>query len=839
MATKTTSQKTAGKAAASHRPVGAELAQGKVNFVGSQPLLGLQTTIGNQGILQLFESGMLKPKLRISQAGDPDEVEADRAADHVVAVSHAPKIQRKCACAGSGSSCPKCEEGAGTIHRIAASRALGPAEISIQRAPAGSAPANTPDQAGNPPKPSPTPSHTHPLVVEDDAKSVTPHQMRKSAFIAILRADACATADAVLASVGHSTKSCPYIEKWLAFYEKQSSDHIERAILKYAPETATTRSANEAIRLVVMRVRRATMTWAKTGKVTDLPADLASQLSAESSPGAVRNSASFPVGGSKPEKSVAHTPADESPAPMVSRKANGVAAGAAATPHDAHAVRTQLGAGHSLDSGVQSQMSTAFGHDFSGVRVHTDSRATALSSDLNARAFTIGSDVAFASGEYQPGTAIGDALIAHELAHVLQQKGTQLSLASIDREDSENESLEEDADTSAVGAMVSLWTGAKRNLLDVSRNAVPRLRSGLRLQRCSQTVKRCPIHYSWRVKSSFGWGPGCTCVWKCMPGDPPGGLPTSDAPQLSCPPEMNCDTGVRREELGLDYTKSGLGGHMTPISGENACGCFPLDEEGKQVSDIPLRPTDFEMTDVVAPLVDIAAAKKARAKPNVDPRTGTIIPGRPTPGVTNTEEKISPPPEHVGEILPDTKREPAPRQTTTAPEPGSGTKAAAPAAKTFEPPPEANKLAKETGLSISESIAVSEALSKGSSKTEGTRLFGEDAIARHFGVNRNAYQLPESIIERNDGMFAVVEVKNQNAPEVGSALNKFRDITALIAQKYGPHRVGSFDLYVKRDYQSFSDRAYSVDNSGTLVRDGKPVIIGGVQIRVKPRDLGP
>ena len=68
-------------------------------------------------------------------------------------------------------------------------------------------------------------------------------------------------------------------------------------------------------------------------------------------------------------------------------------------------------------------MSAAFGYDFSGVRVHTDAKAGELSSQLNARAFTIGSDVAFAGGEYQPGTLIGDALIAHELAHVVQQGG--------------------------------------------------------------------------------------------------------------------------------------------------------------------------------------------------------------------------------------------------------------------------------------------------------------------------------------------------------------------------------------------------------------------------------
>jgi hypothetical protein len=452
-------------------------------------------------MLQLLGVGSIQAKLRVSQPGDPDEAEADRAAHQIVVATHAPRIQRKCACSGSATPCAKCEEEeVGTIHRSVASPLLRSSQLSLQRAPAGPAPANTPDQAGNPPQPSPTPSHAHPLVVEDDAKSVAPHQMRKSAFIALLRADACATADAALASVGRTTKSCPYIEKWLAFYEKQSSDHIERAILKYAPETAAARSAHEAIRLTVMRVQRAAMTWAKTGKVTDLPADLAGQIPGQGVLGAVQSFASSSVGGAllgflganKPEKSAADAPADKSPAPTVSRKPSGASAAAAPT-HDAGAVRSQLGAGHSLDSRVQSQMSAAFGHDFSGVRVHTDSRATALSSDLNARAFTIGSEVAFASGEYQPGTPVGDALIAHELAHVVQQSAaTQSSPMSKPADHSAGTTehggsqLENDADLSAVGAVASIWAGAKRGLADLRQNAIPRLRSGLKLQRCAQ-----------------------------------------------------------------------------------------------------------------------------------------------------------------------------------------------------------------------------------------------------------------------------------------------------------------------------------------------------------------
>src|SRR5205807_1382208 len=113
------------------------------------------------------------------------------------------------------------------------------------------------------------------------------------------------------------------------------------------------------------------------------------------------------------------------------------------------AIQGQLGSGRSLDSNVRSPMEAAFGADFSHVRVHTDATATGLSESLNARAFTVGRDVAFGPGEYQPGTLVGDALIAHELAHVVQQGGAS-SFEPMQKGGAEYNALEEDADVSAV-----------------------------------------------------------------------------------------------------------------------------------------------------------------------------------------------------------------------------------------------------------------------------------------------------------------------------------------------------------------------------------------------------
>ena len=72
-------------------------------------VLNLQRTIGNQGVLSLLHSGAVQAKLRVSQPGDADEVEADRVAASIVSSPAAPTLHRKCACVGGGSSCPECE----------------------------------------------------------------------------------------------------------------------------------------------------------------------------------------------------------------------------------------------------------------------------------------------------------------------------------------------------------------------------------------------------------------------------------------------------------------------------------------------------------------------------------------------------------------------------------------------------------------------------------------------------------------------------------------------------------------------------------------------------------
>ena len=81
------------------------------------------------------------------------------------------------------------------------------------------------------------------------------------------------------------------------------------------------------------------------------------------------------------------------------------------------------GGGSSLSDEARSFMEPRFGTDFSDVKVHTDSSAVQMNQDIQAQAFTHGQDIYFNSGKYSPDTNEGKSLLAHELTHVVQQRG--------------------------------------------------------------------------------------------------------------------------------------------------------------------------------------------------------------------------------------------------------------------------------------------------------------------------------------------------------------------------------------------------------------------------------
>ncbi|HEX2079019.1 MAG TPA: DUF4157 domain-containing protein, partial [Longimicrobium sp.] len=112
----------------------------------------------------------------------------------------------------------------------------------------------------------------------------------------------------------------------------------------------------------------------------------------------------------------------------------------------------RAGGGTPLDGGTRAFMEPRFGHDFGRVRVHTGEAAAAGAEALGAAAYTAGTDVVFAGGRYAPGSAAGRRLLAHELAHVVQQAsapGTERRVSSPG--DAGEQAAERAADAVAAG----------------------------------------------------------------------------------------------------------------------------------------------------------------------------------------------------------------------------------------------------------------------------------------------------------------------------------------------------------------------------------------------------
>jgi hypothetical protein len=77
--------------------------------------------------------------------------------------------------------------------------------------------------------------------------------------------------------------------------------------------------------------------------------------------------------------------------------------------------------GESLSAEIRNFMEPRLGHDFSHVRVHSNRTAAESAASIDALAYTVGKDVVFGAGQYQPNTMQGRRLLAHELSHTIQQ----------------------------------------------------------------------------------------------------------------------------------------------------------------------------------------------------------------------------------------------------------------------------------------------------------------------------------------------------------------------------------------------------------------------------------
>jgi hypothetical protein len=110
------------------------------------------------------------------------------------------------------------------------------------------------------------------------------------------------------------------------------------------------------------------------------------------------------------------------PEQMQTKRIDSSEGGRVAAPSSVHHALSS--AGRPLDPATRAFMEPRFGQDFSHVRMHSDAVAERSANDVNAKAYTVGSNIVFGAGSFAPHTTAGRQLIAHELAHVVQQTGT-------------------------------------------------------------------------------------------------------------------------------------------------------------------------------------------------------------------------------------------------------------------------------------------------------------------------------------------------------------------------------------------------------------------------------
>ncbi len=108
--------------------------------------------------------------------------------------------------------------------------------------------------------------------------------------------------------------------------------------------------------------------------------------------------------------------------PFIQKQGNGLEGGTASE-SVTNQINSSRGDGNRMSENTLSFMESRFNTDFSGVKIHTDSNAVQMSRELNAQAFTVGSDIYFNSGKYAPESESGKHLLAHELTHTVQQGG--------------------------------------------------------------------------------------------------------------------------------------------------------------------------------------------------------------------------------------------------------------------------------------------------------------------------------------------------------------------------------------------------------------------------------
>jgi len=181
-------------------------------------------------------------------------------------------------------------------------------------------------------------------------------------------------------------------------------------------------------------------------------------------------------------------------------------------------------------------MGPRFGHDFSNVRVYTDTKAAESARAVNALAYTVGRNVVFGVGQYAPETSTGKKLLAHELAHVVQQSSKTTSVQRRLSSDLHEDKYEMEADRTA--AIIASGANTYHAFM-----------------RTAPTIQRMPVDKN----DEFGQSPTTLSHMKIGPEEP---LPYREATELQDCMRIHNDQQLCARLVGID---SGLPG-VQPLS---------------------------------------------------------------------------------------------------------------------------------------------------------------------------------------------------------------------------------------------------------------------------------
>jgi hypothetical protein len=295
-------------------------------------------------------------------------------------------------------------------------------------------------------------------LLVDAVETPSPAQMQRGDFLRDLRAAAIVTARESLGTSPWQAMVDSSVEQWMQPLSVLDSAALERRIRRDVPAAQAATHAEQYISAICAQVRTTIQR-----QLSETDHDAGDGTSTGESAGMVASAAgSIAAGVSGAIGALGSI--------LFKRRGAAVSAGG-----DAQATRSQLGAGAPLDGTTRARMEGALGHDFSEVRIHSDAAAATTAARHGALGFTIGNDVGFAAGAYRPGSVVGDALLAHELAHVAQQ-----SSAMNGGPDPTVGALETDADAVASAAVGQLHGMTPQ--VEPGRRSL--LRSGLRLMSC-------------------------------------------------------------------------------------------------------------------------------------------------------------------------------------------------------------------------------------------------------------------------------------------------------------------------------------------------------------------